>query len=132
MTSPLALPEGDEVVRYVMTLKYMKPDEVSRVFQTVVTQFNSFGSVVAVPNASALIITENTSLIRSLIELQAKIDVPSSNIETKFIKVQYGDVEELAATLNEIFTAQSSAESTAGVQRVSQPAAPQAPGGAAH
>ncbi len=130
VTSPLALPEGDEVVRYVMTLKYMKPDEVSRVFQTVVTQFNSFGSVVAVPNASALIITENTSLIRSLIELQAKIDVPSSNIETKFIKVQYGDVEELAATLNEIFTAQSSAESTAGVQRVSQPAAPQAPGGA--
>lgn len=130
VTSPLALPEGDEVVRYVMTLKYMKPDEVSRVFQTVVTQFNSFGSVVAVPNASALIITENTSLIRSLIELQAKIDVPSSNIETKFIKVQYGDVEELAATLNEIFAAQSSAETTAGVQRVSQGGAPQAPGGA--
>ena len=128
VTSPLALPEGDEVVRYVMTLKYMKPDEVSRVFQTVVTQFNSFGSVVAVPNASALIITENTSLIRSLIELQAKIDVPSSNIETKFIKVQYGDVEELAATLNEIFTAQSSAESTAGVQRVTQGGAPPVPG----
>jgi len=128
VTSPLALPEGDEVVRYVMTLKYMKPDEVSRVFQTVVTQFNSFGSVVAVPNASALIITENTSLIRSLIELQAKIDVPSSNIETKFIKVQYGDVEELAATLNEIFAAQSSAETTAGVQRVSQGGAPQVPG----
>lgn len=130
VTSPLGLPDGDQVVRYVMTLKYMKPDEVSRVFQTVVTQFNSYGSVVAVPNASALIITENTSLIRSLIELQAKIDVPSSNIETKFIKVQYGDVEELSATLNEIFTAQSSAQSTAGVQRVNQPQANVVPGGA--
>jgi type II secretion system protein D len=124
VTSPLALPEGDEVVRYVMTLKYMKPDEVARVFQTVVTQFNSFGSVVAVPNASALIITENTSLIRALIELQTKIDVPSSNIETKFIKVQFGDVEELSATLNEIFSAQSSAQTTAGVQRVQQGGAP--------
>lgn len=131
VTSPLALPDGDEVVRYVMTLKYMKPDEVSRVFQTVVSQFNSFGSVVAVPNASALIITENTSLIRSLIELQAKIDVPSSNIESKFIKVQYGDVEELATTLNEIFTAQSSSESTAGVQRVQQGGAAPAPAGGA-
>jgi type II secretion system protein D len=130
ITSPLALPEGDEVVRYVMTLKYMKPDEVSRVFQTVVTQFNSFGSVVAVPNASALIITENTSLIRSLIELQAKIDVPSSNIETKFIRVQYGDVEELATTLNDIFAAQSSAQTTAGVQRVPQGNAPAPQGGA--
>ena len=120
VTSPLGLPEGDEVVRYVMTLKYMKPDEVSRVFQTVVTQFNTFGSVVAVPNASALIITENTSLIRSLIELQAKIDVPSSDIQTKFIKVQFGDVEELSATLNEIFTQQSSTQATAGVQRVGQ------------
>ncbi|MFM2220532.1 MAG: hypothetical protein RLZZ553_280 [Verrucomicrobiota bacterium] len=124
VTSPLALPDGDEVVRYVMTLKYMKPDEVSRVFQTVVTQFNSFGSIVAVPNASALIITENTSLIRSLIELQAKIDVPSSNIETKFIRVQYGDVEELAATLNDIFAAQSDAQTTAGVQRVQQGTTP--------
>lgn len=130
ITSPLALPETDEVVRYVMTLKYMKPDEVSRVFQTVVTQFNSFGSVVAVPNASALIITENTSLIRSLIELQAKIDVPSSNIETKFIRVQYGDVEELATTLNDIFAAQSSAQSTAGVQRVQQTNTPPPQGGA--
>ncbi|MFM2171590.1 MAG: hypothetical protein RI957_1819, partial [Verrucomicrobiota bacterium] len=130
ITSPLALPEGDEVVRYVMTLKYMKPDEVSRVFQTVVTQFNSFGSVVAVPNASALIITENTSLIRALIELQAKIDVPSSNIETKFIRVQYGDVEELAATLNEIFAAQSSSQSTAGVQRVQQGSTPPPQGAA--
>jgi general secretion pathway protein D len=44
--------------------------------------------------------------------------------------VQYGDVEELAATLNEIFAAQSSAESTAGVQRVSQGGAPPAQGGA--
>lgn len=120
VTSPLALPDGDEVVRYVMTLKYMKPDEVSRVFQTVVTQFNTFGSVVAVPNASALIITENTSLIRSLIELQAKIDVPSSDVQTKFFKVQFGDVEELAATLSEIFTQQSSSQATAGVQRVGQ------------
>jgi general secretion pathway protein D len=131
VTSPLALPEGDEVVRYVMTLKYMKPDEVARVFQTVVSQFNSFGSVVAVPNASALIITENTSLIRSLIELQAKIDVPSSNVVTDFIKVQFGDVEELAATLNEIFTAQSASQSTAGVQRVQQGGAPVAPQGGA-
>jgi type II secretion system protein D len=120
VTSPLALPDGDEVVRYVMTLKYMKPDEVSRVFQTVVTQFNTFGSVVAVPNASALIITENTSLIRSLIELQAKIDVPSSDVQTKFFKVQFGDVEELAATLSEIFSQQSSSQATAGVQRVGQ------------
>jgi type II secretion system protein D len=131
VTSAAALPMADEVVRYVMTLKYMKPDEVMRVFQTVVTQFNSFGSIVAVPNASALIITENTSLIRALIELQAKIDVPSSNIETKFIRVQFGDVEELAATLNEIFTAQSSTQSTAGVQRVAQPAPASGPGGQA-
>ena len=32
--------------------------------------------------------------------------------------MQYGDVEELSATLNEIFTAQSSTQATAGVQRV--------------
>jgi general secretion pathway protein D len=119
ITNEVSLPDSNGVVRYVMGLKHIKPDEATRVFQTVLGgAFNTYGTIVAVPNAASLVITDNVSLIRFLIELQKKIDVPSSEIETKFLKVQYGDVEELSATLSELFTAQTGAQSTAGTQRV--------------
>ncbi len=119
ITHPQDLPVGDEVVQYVMTLKHIKPDEATRIFQSVVVQLNAFGSIVPVPNSSALVITENSSLIRSLIDLLAQVDKPAYEMETKFISVQYADVETLATTLTELFTAQKEAQSTAtGVQRV--------------
>jgi type II secretion system protein D len=111
------LPEGDEVVSYVMTLDNIKPDEAVRTFTQVIGQFGSYGSIAAVPNASAVVITENTALIRSLIALKNEIDVPSANITTRFVKVQYADVTELAETLNEILNGQSQQKRSAGVQR---------------
>ncbi|HEY8962161.1 MAG TPA: secretin N-terminal domain-containing protein, partial [Luteolibacter sp.] len=123
------LPDGDEVIHYVMTLRYLKPEQAQQVFNQIVGQFGAFGSIAAVPNAAALVITENTSLIRKLIELKDQIDKPSSDVGTRFIKVQYADVTELAQTLNEMLGTQQQAQRSASVQRTtvqSQP--PVAPG----
>ena len=117
-TDAADLPQDEQVVTYVMNLKYIKPDEVVRTFTAVVKQFGNYGSIAPVPNASAVIITENTSLIRRLIELQETIDVASSNIETRFIKVQYADVQELSETLNEILNTQQSQQTSAATRRV--------------
>jgi type II secretion system protein D len=118
ITDAADLPEGEQVVTYVMPLKHIKPDEVVRAFTSVVKQFGSFGSITPVPNAASVIITENSSLIRRLIELQESIDVPSQNIATRFIKVQYADVQELSEILNEILNTQQQAQNTAGVNRI--------------
>jgi type II secretion system protein D len=138
ITDAADLPEGDQVVTYVMPLKHIKPDEVVRAFTSIVKQFGNFGSITAVPNAAAVVITENTSLIRRLIALQEVIDVPSQNVGTRFIKVQYADVQELSETLNEILNSQQQQQSGAGIQRVQggggntpvANAAPGAPAGA--
>jgi len=111
------LPEGDAVISYVMNLQYLKPDAAVATFNQVVGQFGAYGSIAPVANASAVIITENTSLIRRLIDLKKEIDVPGGKVATRFIKVEYADVTELATTLNELFTAQQQAQRTAGVQR---------------
>lgn len=114
------LPQGDAVITYVMKLEYIKPDEAVRTFQQIIGQFGPFGSIAAVPNAASIAITENTSLIRKLIDLKEEIDKPSSKIATKFITVKYADVTELAATLNELLGTQNSSNTTAGVQRTQQ------------
>ncbi len=101
------LPEGDAVISYVMNLNYIKPDEAVRTFTQIIGQFGAFGSIAAVPNAASVVITENTSLIRKLIELKAEIDKPSSQVATRFITVKYADVTELATTLNELLGQQA-------------------------
>ena len=114
------LPDGDAVITYVMKLDYLKPDEAVRVFQQVVGQFGAFGSITASTSTSSVIITENTSLIRRLIELEEEIDKPISTVGTKFIAVQYADVTELATTLNELLGTQADASRPAGVERAQQ------------
>ena len=114
------LPEGDAVITYVMNLSYIKPAEAVSTFQQIIGQFGAFGSIAAVPNAASVVITENTSLIRKLIDLKEEIDKPSSQIATRFITVQYADVTELATTLNDLLGAQQSTSNTAGVQRQQQ------------
>lgn len=123
------LPEGDAVISYVMSLDYIKPAEAVNTFTAIIGTFGTYGSIAPVPNAAAVVITENTSLIRKLIDLKKEIDKPSSQVGTRFIKVQYADVTEIAATLTELLTAQQSAQSTAGIQRADASAAQGLPPG---
>jgi general secretion pathway protein D len=116
------LPEGDAVISYVMKLDYIKPDEAVRTFTQIIGQFGAFGSIAAVPNAASVIITENTSLIRKLIDIKAQIDKPSSQVATRFVTVKFADVSELATTLNELLGTQQQTTRTAGVQRAPQQA----------
>jgi len=119
------LPEGDAVISYVMNLSYIKPDEAVRTFTQIIGQFGAFGSIAAVPNAAAVVITENTSLIRKLIDLKKEIDKPSSQVATRFITVKYADVTELATLLNDLLGNQQNTSRTAGVQRAQGQAAQQ-------
>lgn len=111
------LPQDDRVIMYVMTFKFLKPDEAVRVYTTIIGQFGSYGSIAPIANASAVIITEKTSLIRKLIELKEQIDKPGTDVGTRFFKVQFADPTELAQTLNELLNTQAQAQRTAGIQR---------------
>jgi general secretion pathway protein D len=115
------LPTGDAVITYFMKLDHIKPDDAVRTFTQIIGQFGAFGSIAAVPNAGSVAITENTSLIRKLIDIKAQIDKPSSLIATRFISVKFADVTELATTLNEMVgNQQQQTTRTAGIQRAPQ------------
>lgn len=119
---------ADGFVTYVMPLEYLKPDEALRAFNAVVGQLGTAGTVAAVPNAGSVVISGNLPVVRMLAELKERIDVPSARVATKFVEVVYGDVEELAEKLNEIFNNQRQTQQSARVQRTgSTPATPAAP-----
>ena len=111
------LPDNDAVISYVMSLSYIKPAEAVNTFTQIIGTFGAYGSIAPVPNAAAVVITENTSLIRKLIDLKKEIDKPSSQVSTRFITVKYADVTEIADTLTTLLTAQQATQTTAGIQR---------------
>jgi len=68
------LPEGDAVITYVMTLKHITPVDAAAVLTKRIGALGTHGSIA--PLNSAVVITENVSVIRKLIELKKEIDKP--------------------------------------------------------
>lgn len=96
ITDPLLLPDTEELVTYLMPLQNIKPEDALRIFTSVVAQLNPHGAIVPVPNASALIITENSALIKTLVDLKNRIDVPQELSMRKMITLEYGDSDDVA------------------------------------
>ncbi len=133
------LPEGEVVAAYFMPLTYITPEEALPIFQGHV-QLHPYGSIVAAPNARALVITENASVIRQLIVLREMIDVPPAEIAREFVQLERADAEKVAELVNKLLesrrqqnmtgSAAAAAPANQPVQAVAQiPGVPQAEAG---
>ncbi|MEN3940808.1 secretin N-terminal domain-containing protein [Prosthecobacter sp. SYSU 5D2] len=95
------LPETDQVVSYVAILKYLNPEDAVKAIDTIIPR-HSYGSITPVPNAKALVIVENSSTIRSILELLDRLDVKPGATVTKRIQLVRADAEDVKAALDEI------------------------------
>jgi len=98
--------EGDKIVSFYQPLRFLSPAEALSIVQGVV-QMNAYGSLVAVPNTSALVITDKTPIIRKAIALLQIVDREPSQIITEFIPLQRANAEKVVETLNQMFAAGS-------------------------
>ena len=96
------LPEGEQIVHFVMPLQHVSPEEASKAFQQVI-KLHTYGAITPVTNAAALIIRENSATIRSIFEIAQIIDVPPAEIANEMIKLERSDAESIAEILNEIY-----------------------------
>ncbi len=103
--------DGDKIVSFYQPLRFLSPSEAVSIVQGVV-QMNAYGSLVAVPNTSALVITDKTPIIRKAIALLQIVDREPSQIITEFIPLQRANAEKVVETLNQMFGAGSGGGST--------------------
>ena len=94
--------EGDKLVSFYKPLKFLSPQEAISILQGVV-QFNAYGSLVAVPNSAALVITDKTPIIRKAIALLDVVDHEPSQIITEFIPLQRASADKVVETLGQMF-----------------------------
>ncbi|MEY2907059.1 MAG: hypothetical protein RLZZ408_1530, partial [Verrucomicrobiota bacterium] len=127
--------DGDKIVSFYQPLRYLSPAEAVSIVQGVV-QLNAYGSLVAVPNTSALVITDKTPIIRKAIALLQVVDREPSQIITEFIPLQRANAEKVVETLNQMFGAGSggggAAQPAQGVQGGQQQGAVVSAGGDIH
>lgn len=119
-TSPESLPASDQVVSYYMRLNHISATDAATVLNGT-SPIHPYGNIQPIPNAQAVVITENSSTIRKLIALKEMIDVPPAKTISEFVQLERADAETVSKTLNDIIKARksSSAPSVPG-----QPAPP--------
>ncbi len=101
ITRPIDIPGGEEVISYIMPLDYLSSEAAAELFTTVV-DLHGYGKITPLENSQAVVITENSSVVRRLVELQTYLDVrPVKSIDQLFA-LQRADAEEVAAALTEI------------------------------
>jgi len=103
------LPATEELCHFVMPLVHISPEEASKAFQQVI-KLHSYGAIMPMKNAAALIITENSTTIRSIYEIAQVIDVPPAEIANEMIKLERSDAESVAEIINEIYAEEEKTE----------------------
>lgn len=119
-TEPSQLPVSDQVVTYIMPLSYLTPDAAAELFTTII-DLHPYGKITPLQNATALVVTESSSVIRRLVELRDYLDVsPVKTIDRAF-DLERADAEDVAEALVEILNLDESS-STQARPNTSQPA----------
>ena len=101
LTMPSQLPESDAVITYIMPLVYLAPDEAAELFTSIV-ELHPYGKITPLKNASAVVITENTTVIRSLIELRDHLDISMQRTMDQTFHLERADAEETVEALADI------------------------------
>jgi len=127
------IPEGEHVVTFLFKLKYADPVELQQVLGQYLSPPQSYTSFLALPKAGSILITENSSVIRTLIRIVDQIDVPPAQVVSEFIKLERADATKVVDMLKEVFdkggatTTTTTTATAPGVRPVRPGAVPQPP-----
>lgn len=97
------IPAGEEVISYLFKLRYADPVELQQVLLQYLSPPQSYTSALPLPKSSAILITENSSVIRGLTRIVNQIDVPPAEVVSEFIKLERADASKVVEMLKDVF-----------------------------
>jgi type II secretion system protein D len=125
------IPEGEHVISFLFKLRFADPVELQQVLGQYLSPPQAYTSFLALPKAGSILITENSSVIRTLIRIVDQIDVPPAQVVSEFIKLERADASKVVEMLKEVFEKGGTTTTTTtvapGVRPVRPPNVPQPP-----
>jgi type II secretion system protein D len=121
------IPDGDHVISYLFKLRYADPQELQQALGQYLSPPQPYTSFLALPKAGAILVTENSSVIRTLAKIIDQVDVPPAEVVSEFIKLERADASKVVDMLKDIFEKGDKTGPTGGVRGVRTGGAPNPP-----
>jgi len=97
------IPEGDHIISYLFKLRYADPQELLQALGQYLSPPQPYTSFLALPKAGAILVTENSSVIRTLAKIIDQVDVPPAEVVSEFIKLERADASKVVDMLKDVF-----------------------------
>ena len=95
------LPEGDQIVTFIMPLSHLGGEEAMAAFSTI-TPTHGYGQIAVMPDGQTLAIKDSSDVVRRYLELKAYIDVPTAEQITRAFDLERSDAAEVAENLSSL------------------------------
>ena len=123
-TDEKELPEGEVIASYVLPLTHLAAADAVEIFNQFIV-LHPYGSMVAVPVANQVVITENSTLIRRLIEVRQLVDQPAPEVKSEFVQLQQANADRVVELITQLLEKRAEgAGTTAGRAATGQPSQP--------
>ena len=109
-SDPGDLPVGEMVVSYLLRLRYLDPIETAGVLQQYIPPGNTV-NFTALEKAGAVIITDDATTVRRLVDLVASLDQPFAPVTEKWIRLERADATKAIEFLDSVFDSKSTSAS---------------------
>ena len=117
------IPAGNPVISFLFRLQYADPQELQQVLMAYFQGSSGTINILALPKASALLVTQNADIIRQLASVISQVDVAPAEVVSEFIKLDRADASKVCDMLKDIFEKGTESPTQPGVRRVNIPAA---------
>ncbi len=97
------IPAGERVISFLFKLQYADPTELQQVLGQYLSPPQPYTSFLALPKSSSILVTENSSVIRTLARIIDQIDIPPAEVVSEFIKLERADASKVVDLLKDIF-----------------------------
>ena len=97
------IPSGNPVVSFLFRLQYADPQELQQVLMAYFQGSSGTINILALPKSSALLVTQNSDIIRQLATVIEQIDVAPAEVVSEFIKLERADASKVVDMLKDIF-----------------------------
>jgi general secretion pathway protein D len=117
------IPPGNPVISFLFHLQYADPQELQQVLMAYFQGSSGTINILALPKASALLVTQNADIIRQLASVINQVDVAPAEVVSEFIKLDRADASKVSDMLKDIFEKGTESPTQPGVRNVKVPAA---------
>jgi type II secretion system protein D len=109
VSDPADLPEGEQVVTYLFKVKFADPNDLAQTMQAYIAPSQAgYTSIIPLAKSQAVLVTENTPILRGLIRLVEQMDTAPAEVKSEWITLERADAKEVLEKLKEIFEKQPS------------------------